>query len=113
MAQSFGQANGFSVTMEGPFGSVKASDKVSSVTLLADNWKGAQSPYTQEAAVAGISVGSIVDLQPDPEQLALLCELGIALVAENDSGTVTVHSIGGKPKSDMTIQVTVREVTQV
>lgn len=113
MAQSYGRAAGISVTMEGPFGSVKASDKVSQLTVAADGWKGAQSPYSQEAVVEGISTGSIVDLQPSPEQIALLCGLGIAMTAENDNGTVTVHSIGGKPEEDLTVQITIREVTQV
>ena len=34
-------------------------------------------------------------------------------MAENNNGTVKVYSFGGKPSSDMTMQVTLMEVSYV
>ena len=113
MAQSYGNADEISVEMEGPYGSIQATDKNGTVAMAKDAWKGGESPYSQEVAVKGISVKSIVDLQPDVDQIAMLCSRGIALVAENDGGRVTVHAIGGKPDEDITMQITIREVTAV
>lgn len=110
MAQEYGTGNSLTVTMEGPFGSVGASVKLTEVTLLASEWKGATSPYSQVVTVEGVSVNSQVNLQPSVEQLEIFHDKDIAFTTENEGGVVTVYAVGDKPANDYTIQATVMEV---
>jgi len=110
MSLDYGTGSGYTVSMEGPFGSVESSIKTADITILKDSWKGAESPYSQVVAADAVSVNSIIDLQPNMEQIQTLCKLGIALSVENNEGTITVHAFGGKPDVDMVIQATIREV---
>ena len=110
MAIFFGQANTFSARMEGPFGSIGNSVKLTELSLPALNWKGAVSPFFQQLTVEGISASSKVDLQPSPEQLALFQRLELAMTTENDGGYLTVWALGKCPQEDMTIQATITEV---
>lgn len=80
------------------------------VTLLAANWVGNASPYSQVVSLAGVTQNSQVDLTPSVEQLAIFYDKSLAFVAENDSGVVTVYAIGQKPENDYTMQVTITEV---
>ena len=86
---------------------------ISSVTLSADAWKGAASPYYQVVTITGATSNSKVDLQPTAEQTKELQDEDIAFVAENNDGIVTVYAINGKPETDYTIQVQLTEVTSV
>lgn len=113
MSNSYGEAAGYTVQMEGPFGETGTAGKAGSITLYPGSWKGGESPYTQAVEIDFVSANSIVELQPAAEDLQMLCEKGIALVAENDGGAVTIHAIGGKPDGDLTIQCTTREVVRV
>ena len=98
--------------MAGPFaGGGGAAVKLTEITLPAANWKGAISPYSQVVAVEGVSVNSMVDLQPSVEQLEIFHDKDIAFSTENDGGVVTVYAIGDKPQNDYTIQATIMEVT--
>lgn len=111
MAQQYGNSNGISVRMEGPFGGGGTSAvKLTKISLPAANWKGAISPYFQTVAVEGVSVNSKVDLQPSVEQLEIFHDKDIAFTTENDGGVVTVYAIGDKPANDYTIQATIEEV---
>ena len=83
---------------------------VSSITLLAANWVGDASPYTQIVNVNGVTPYSKIDIQPSIEQLAIFHEKEITLVAENEDGVVTISCVGQKPMNDYTIQVTMTEV---
>ena len=80
------------------------------VTLLANSWVGEGNLYRQVVTIEGVTEYSQVDLTPDVEQLAVFYEKDLALVTENDAGTVTVYAIGQKPTNDYTIQVTITEV---
>ena len=111
MAQQYGTGTGISVQMAGPFGSAGAAAKLTEIVLPAANWKGAISPYSQVVAVEGVSVNSMVDLQPSVEQLEIFHDKDIAFSTENDGGVVTVYAIGDKPQNDYTIQATIMEVT--
>lgn len=113
MAQSYGNPQGITVQMEGPFGGSGNVGKYKSVTLLAANWKGAVSPFTQVVTADFVSANSMVQLHPEPGDLLLLFQQGIALVPENDGGTVTIHALGGKPSQDMTIACSTEEVVKV
>ena len=110
MALQYGSGSGISVAMEGPFGGRGAVTKLTQVTLPAANWKGAESPYSQVVEVEGVSVNSMVNLQPSVEQLEIFHDKDIAFSTENDGGVVTVYAIGDKPSNDYTFQATIVEV---
>ena len=83
---------------------------VSSVVLLADNWIGETSPYSQVVDIDGVTASSMVDLQFNADQIAVFREKDVTLFAENNRGEVTVYCIGQKPINDYQMQVTVTEV---
>ena len=80
------------------------------LTLSAEAWKGAVSPWAQQVAVPGAGLTSKIDLQPDPEQLEAMRCARLALAAVNDNGLVTVLAFGARPEEDMTLQARVTEV---
>lgn len=85
---------------------------VKSVTMLAASWVGSD-PYTQQVVVDGAAANSKVDIQLSAEQYAALGDLGIDfLQIENANGTLTAKVKGGKPTSDLTVQVTIVGVVQ-
>ena len=91
-----------------------AACKVSakSVTMLAASWIGSD-PYTQQVVIDGTTASSKVDIQLSAEQHAALGDLGIDfLQIENANGTLTAKVKGGKPASDLTVQVTIVGVVQ-
>lgn len=111
MALNFGNTSTFSVTMEGPFGSAGHPVRVTQITLSADNWKGAVSPFSQVVTLEGISIYSKVDLQPGWEQLEAFRTQELALTTQNEDGVLTVYAIGQCPREDLTIQATITEVS--
>lgn len=85
---------------------------VKSVTMLAASWVGSD-PYTQQVVIDGAAANSKVDIQLSAEQHAALGDLGIEfLQIENANGTLTAKVKGGKPTSDLTVQVTIVGVVQ-
>lgn len=84
--------------------------RVADVTILADQWVGTSSPYSQVVAIDGVTENSQVDLTPDVEQLSVFYNKDLAFVTENENGVVTVYAIGQKPENDYTIQATITEV---
>ena len=88
----------------------KANVRIANVDLLATNWIGDTSPYSQVVEIEGITEYSQVDLTPSIEQLVVFYEKDLGFVTENDDGVVTVYAIGQKPENDYTIQVTITEV---
>jgi hypothetical protein len=112
MAQTFGNSNNLQVSLAGPFGGGSGTGvKLVEVTLFADSWKGATSPYSQVVAVEGVSINSMVNLQPTVEQLEIFHDKDLAFVAENEDGVVTVYAVGDKPSNDYTMQASIMEVT--
>ena len=107
----FGRSTTITARLEGPFGSNGTSVKMGTVFLSASGWKGAESPYHQTVELEGVSVNSRVDLLPDLQQLQILREGSVALMAENEDGIVTVWAIGAKTAEDMTLQAAILEVT--
>lgn len=81
------------------------------VALLAANWVGSGSLYSQVVTVEGVTENSQVDLTPSVEQLVVFYEKDLTLLTENDGGIVTVYAIGQKPTNDYNIQVTITEVS--
>ena len=86
------------------------SVRVAEVQLLASNWIGDASPYSQVIHIDGITEYSQVDLKPNVTQLAVFHDKDLAFVTENDDGVVTVYAIGDKPLDNYTIQVSITEV---
>lgn len=111
MALDYGTGGPISVSMEGPFsGGGGTAVKLTNITLLASGWKGGESPYSQVVDIEGISVNSMVNLQPSVEQLEIFHNKDIAFTTENEGGIVTVFAIGDKPTNDYIIQATLVEV---
>lgn len=108
MATIYGSAERLQARMKGPYGSVAI--RAVEVSLAADGWKGAVSPFSQAVTVPGITAASRVDLQPGAELLEQMRLAGMGLAAENDGGLVTVYAFGGCPKENVTVQATVTEV---
>ena len=88
-----------------------SSARLSTVTLRASAWTGADSLYSQVVSVSGVTEYSKVDLLPSVEQLAIFHNKDVAFVTENEDGVVTVYAIGDKPTNDYTMQVSITEVT--
>jgi hypothetical protein len=84
--------------------------RISEVNLLAENWVGESSPYSQVVQIDGVTENTQVDLTPSIEQLVVFYEKDLGFVTENEDGIVTVYAIGQKPTNDYTIQVTITEV---
>lgn len=110
MALTYGQSGGLVVTLAGPFSGGSTAAKLVYIELLADAWKGGESPYSQVVAVDGVSANSMVNLQPSVEQLEIFHDKDIAFTTENEGGVVTVYAIGDKPANDYTVQATLVEV---
>lgn len=85
--------------------------RVSEISLLAANWQGKASPYSQVVDIDGVTEWSQVDLTPSVVQLAIFHDKDLAFVTENEGGVVTVYAIGQKPENDYTMQVTIKEVS--
>ena len=112
MAQQYGEGGNITVQMAGPYaGGGGTAVKLTSIALPASGWKGGESPYSQVVSVEGVSVKSMVNLQPSVEQLEIFHDKDIAFTTENDGGIVTVYAIGDKPLNDYIIQATIMEVT--
>lgn len=89
---------------------IQSPEFVNSVKLLAANWVGNASPYSQVVSIPGVTQNSKIDLQPSTEQLAIFHQKDLAFVAENEDGVVTIFCIGQKPTNDYDIQITITEV---
>lgn len=87
--------------------------RIATVTLKANAWTGSANPHSQVVAVNGVTVNSKIDLQPTAQQIVSLQNADIALMAENNGGTVTFYALGGKPTVDYTMQVLLTEVAYV
>lgn len=111
MAVSYGTAGSFTAQFAGPIGGGGGSETAKIVTLRipASAWKEAVSPFTQVVTVEGVSVNSIIDLAADSTALEVLSNSRSVVYLENDGGIVTAVAVGGKPKSDLTLQAIVRE----
>ena len=98
---------------QGPKGDPgEAAITLGSIILTAAGWS-TEEPYSQAAALAGLTAGSLVALHPTAAQLMALQEAGVtALTAANANGTLTVYALGAAPAADLTLQVTVTVIGQ-
>jgi hypothetical protein len=100
-------------TSEDGTGVIPLLPRIATVTLASNAWTGSASPYSQVVAVNSVTVSSKIDLQPTAQQIVSLQNDDIALMAENNAGTVTFYALGGKPAVDYTMQVLLTEVAYV
>ena len=102
------------VTIEDRITALENKQKLSVVTttvsIPAANWTGNASPYSQVVTVDGITDNSKIDLQPSIEQLAILQDEEISLVAVNNGGIVTVYALNNLPTVDFEMQTLITEV---
>ena len=98
---------------QGPTGDPgEAAITLGSITLTAAGWS-TEEPYSQAAALAGLTAGSLVALHPTAAQLMALQEAGVtALTAANANGTLTVYALGAAPAVDLTLQITITATGQ-
>jgi len=100
-------------TSEEGTGVVPVLPRVSTITLPKASWSGSSSPYYQTVSINTVTSATKIELNPTVNQIVSLQNDDIALMAENNAGSVKVYSFGGKPSSDMTMQVTLTEVSYV
>lgn len=100
-------------TAEEGTGVVPVLPRVSTITLPKASWSGSSAPYYQTVSINTVTSATKIELNPTVAQIVSLQNDDIALMAENDAGSVKVYSFGGKPSSDMTMQVTLMEVSYV
>ena len=100
-------------TAEEGTGIVPVLPRVSTINLPKASWSGSASPYSQTVSINTVTSATKIDLQPTVAQITSLQNDDIALMAENTDGTVKIYSFGGKPSSDMTMQVLLTEVSYV
>lgn len=100
-------------TSEEGSGVIPVLPRVATITLTATGWTGGSAPYSQVVEINTVTTATKVELNPTVAQIVNLQNDDIALMAENDGGVVTVYSFGGKPSADMTMQVTLTEVSYV
>lgn len=87
----------------------KAMPRVVTVEL-AETWtQDAEGKYSQVIALDNITAYSRLDLQPDANMLAEFKQLGLVFVTENNSGVITVYSVGNMPLKAYTMQATIVE----
>lgn len=90
-----------------------ALPKCTTISLPAANWTGDSNPWSQVVTISAVTENSKVDLQPTATQIVELQENGIALMTQNDSGTITIYAIGSKPTTDYTMRVLITETIAV
>lgn len=100
-------------TAEEGTGVVPVMPRVSTINLSASAWTGSSAPYSQVVNIATVTSATKVELNATVAQIVSLQNDDIALMAENNDGVVTVYAFGGKPASNMTMQVTLTEVAYV
>ena len=88
----------------------QGSGRIAYIDLLASNWQGNASLYSQVVAIDGVTANSKIDINPSIEQLAIFHEKDISFVAENEDGVVTVYCVGQKPTANYQMQITITEV---
>ena len=86
--------------------------KAKTLSLPTASWSGSASPYTQTVTIAGTTAKSKVDIQMDATALGVLIDSGTSAIwIENNNGTLTAKALGEKPNANLSVQVTITEVT--
>lgn len=80
------------------------------VSLPAASWTGS-GPYTQTVAVAGTTAQSQINVAGSPAQIAAAQNGGYNIQFVNGSRTITAYAIGAKPSTDLSVFVTITELS--
>ena len=85
--------------------------KKNTLSLPTASWTGS-GPYTQTVTITGITVNSKVDIQMDATAIGVLIDSGTSAIwIENNNGTLTAKALGEKPNANLSVQVTITEVS--
>ncbi|WP_289490306.1 hypothetical protein, partial [Klebsiella pneumoniae] len=79
-------------TAEESTGIVPVLPRIATITLTAAGWTGSASPYSQPVEIATVTSATKIDLQPTVAQVVSLQNDDIALMAQNDNGSVAIYS---------------------
>lgn len=90
-----------------------AIPKYTTIVLPASNWIGDASPYYQDIRLSCVTETSMVNLQPNQNQLTTWKNSGLAFTTYSSNGNVRVYAIGGLPSEDYAVQATIQEVVEV
>lgn len=85
--------------------------KTAIVTLPVASWTGNASPYAQTVEISDITANSRIDINPDATVMNGAMEGGYGLVFGNNTGVITAYAVGDKPTAEITLQVSITEVT--
>lgn len=90
-----------------------ALTKKTSITLTAASWTESNGVYKQTVTVEGGTASCVVALQPSIDQSVSLQDDGVTVLqVDNDNGTFIAKAVGAAPTANMTIQVTLMEVSE-
>lgn len=88
----------------------EAQPTTATVTLPVASWAG-QGPYTQTVTVPSVTATSQINITPDATLLQAAMDQGFSLVFGNNAGTVTAYAVGAKPTTQLSVPVTIQEVS--
>jgi hypothetical protein len=90
-----------------------ALPKKTSITLAAALWTKRNGSYQQTITVEDGTASCVVALQPSIDQSVSLQNDGVTVLqVDNDNGTFIAKAVGAAPSANMTIQVTLMEVSE-
>lgn len=92
---------------------INANVSAETVSLLAANWAGDVSPYSQTASMTTVSASSLVNTCPSTANLQAAIDEGYMITLAQDAGAVTFYALGNKPTTDIELQCAVYTVTEV
>ena len=91
-------------------GTVQSQNRLVNVSLPKAGWTGTTNPWSQTVTISGLTSSSRLDLSPTAHQIVSLQEQEITLMISNEDGVAVAYAIGGKPATDMNMQVLISEV---
>lgn len=100
-------------TAEEGTGVIPLLPRLATITLTKNGWTGSTNPYSQTVTVSSLTATDRVELCPTAQQIVSLQNDDVALMAENNGGSLIIYSIGGKPSTDMTMQILLSPVSYV
>lgn len=87
--------------------------KFTTITIAADEWTYDNSGEYYDVRLDCLTSSTKVDLQTDAASLAILQDDGIALTTICYNSFVRILCVGGAPREDITVQMTIQQVAEV
>lgn len=111
IVQGDGEGNFIGISITPELIGAAAKPKLLSISLPTASWTGS-GPYTQVVTILGGTANIKVDLQGDSSVIAQMISDGCnGLYISNTDGVFTAYAINNKPTVNLTVQVTLTEVT--